>query len=200
MSHPSHVVFCLCSQWVGICWPRQGVRAQSPKLDRLRDIDGTAGGDFRHQLQGNNSKSSNPILFRVCCSYWSSIRNYLSQGHPFMESLWENRSLFYSIAATSGFIFAVALNLIPEFQSQFQMVHFPDDVGWMRLMNHLCCLRLFFLPFSLPHIPNFSLYSIIFIKSFERVRGLQLKNGEPNKTWPPVATEVTLQGTCMLRL
>jgi hypothetical protein len=46
-----------------------------------------------------------------------------------MESLWENRSLFYSIAATSGFIFAVALNLIPEFQSQFQMVHFPDDVG-----------------------------------------------------------------------
>jgi cation-transporting ATPase 13A1 len=53
------------------------------------------------------------------------------RGHPFMESLWENRSLFYSIAATSGFIFAVALNLIPEFQSQFQMVHFPDDFRWL---------------------------------------------------------------------
>ncbi|XP_023336955.1 manganese-transporting ATPase 13A1 isoform X2 [Eurytemora carolleeae] len=49
------------------------------------------------------------------------------RGHPFMESLTENRSLLYSLAGAGGFVVMLALGLLPEFAEQFSIINFTDD-------------------------------------------------------------------------
>nr|CAG4651569.1 EOG090X00J5 [Triops cancriformis] len=50
------------------------------------------------------------------------------RGHPYMESLIENRALFYSLIGTSGAILALALGIVPEFAAEFSIVEFPAEV------------------------------------------------------------------------
>jgi len=49
------------------------------------------------------------------------------RGHPFMESLLENRPLLYSLAGAGGFVVMLALGWLPEFSNQFSIVDFPDE-------------------------------------------------------------------------
>lgn len=49
------------------------------------------------------------------------------RGHPFMESLTENRSLLYSLAGAGGFVVMLALGWLPEFSEQFSIVDFSDE-------------------------------------------------------------------------
>jgi len=49
------------------------------------------------------------------------------RGHPFMESLVENRPLLYSLAGAGGFVVMLALGWLPEFSSQMSIVDFPDE-------------------------------------------------------------------------
>merc|ERR1719187_611261 len=49
------------------------------------------------------------------------------RGHPFMESLTENRSLLYSLAGAGGFVVMLALGWLPEFSEQFSIVDFPAE-------------------------------------------------------------------------
>jgi len=49
------------------------------------------------------------------------------RGHPFMESLTENRSLLYSLAGAGGFVVMLALGWLPEFSDQFSIVDFSDE-------------------------------------------------------------------------
>jgi len=49
------------------------------------------------------------------------------RGHPFMESLTENRSLLYSLAGAGGFVVMLALGWLPEFSEQFSVVDFPAE-------------------------------------------------------------------------
>lgn len=50
------------------------------------------------------------------------------KGHPFMESLKENKPLLYSIIFSAGAVFVLAGRLMPEFSDQFQIVEFGDEV------------------------------------------------------------------------
>lgn len=50
------------------------------------------------------------------------------KGHPFMESLKENKPLLYSIIFSAGAVFVLAGRLMPEFSDQFQIVEFSDEV------------------------------------------------------------------------
>jgi len=50
------------------------------------------------------------------------------RGHPFMESLTENKALLYSLMSTAGFIAMLVLGWIPELCEQFGVVDFPDEV------------------------------------------------------------------------
>merc|ERR1711936_656117 len=43
------------------------------------------------------------------------------RGHPFMESLVENRPLLYSLAGAGGFVVMLALGWLPEFSNQFSI-------------------------------------------------------------------------------
>lgn len=50
------------------------------------------------------------------------------QGHPFMESLRDNKALFYSIGISGSVLLALASGLVPELSAQFELVEFPSEV------------------------------------------------------------------------
>jgi cation-transporting ATPase 13A1 len=50
------------------------------------------------------------------------------KGHPFMESLKENKPLLYSILFSASAVAVLACRLLPEFSDQFQIVEFPEEV------------------------------------------------------------------------
>lgn len=47
------------------------------------------------------------------------------KGHPFMESLLENKALLYSLLASGGFILCMITGSVPEINQQFEIVSFP---------------------------------------------------------------------------
>lgn len=49
------------------------------------------------------------------------------RGHPFMESLTENKALLYSVMGSSASILALALGIFPEIAYQFEIVDFPGQ-------------------------------------------------------------------------
>lgn len=71
----------------------------------------------------------NSTVYLICMGLQVSTFAVNYKGHPFMESLRENRLLMYSILASSGVVLCLALNLIPDIQSAFQIIDFPDDVS-----------------------------------------------------------------------
>ncbi|XP_042234458.1 endoplasmic reticulum transmembrane helix translocase-like [Homarus americanus] len=53
------------------------------------------------------------------------------RGHPFMESLLENKALLYSLMGSGGVVLALSLGVIPEFAEQFEIVDFPSEYRFM---------------------------------------------------------------------
>lgn len=52
----------------------------------------------------------------------------VQQGHPFMESLSENRPLLWSIALSGLAIVGLLTGSSPEFNEQFALVEIPTEV------------------------------------------------------------------------
>ncbi|XP_065339306.1 endoplasmic reticulum transmembrane helix translocase [Cloeon dipterum] len=59
------------------------------------------------------------------------------RGRPFMESLSENKSLLYSLFGSGAAVLALAMGLVPDFASQFEIVDFPPDFRAV-LLQVLC--------------------------------------------------------------
>ncbi|XP_063229452.1 endoplasmic reticulum transmembrane helix translocase isoform X2 [Bacillus rossius redtenbacheri] len=49
------------------------------------------------------------------------------RGHPYMESLMENKALLYSIVGSAGAILALAMGIFPDMAYQFEIVNFPTE-------------------------------------------------------------------------
>jgi cation-transporting ATPase 13A1 len=49
------------------------------------------------------------------------------RGHPFMESLWENKMLRNSLGVAFGVVLLLAGNLLPDLSLWFELVDFPDQ-------------------------------------------------------------------------
>lgn len=49
------------------------------------------------------------------------------KGHPFMESLWENKPLLYSLFGSAAAIVALTSGMLPDLATQFEIVEFPPD-------------------------------------------------------------------------
>ena len=68
----------------------------------------------------------------LCKEYISIIINELAissfQGHPFMESLRENKPLLYSVCGSSFVIFSLAAGWLPDVAAQFEIIDFPPEV------------------------------------------------------------------------
>ena len=89
----------------------------------------------------------NSTVYLICMGLQVSTFAVNYKGHPFMESLRENRLLMYSILASSGVVLCLALNLVPDIQSAFQIIDFPDDVS--RIIKGLILIN-FSSPFLVP--------------------------------------------------
>lgn len=83
----------------------------------------------------------NSTVYLICMGLQVSTFAVNYKGHPYMESLRENKMLMYSILASSGVVLSLALNLIPDLQSAFQIIDFPDDVS-VTTCNRICILNL----------------------------------------------------------
>lgn len=71
----------------------------------------------------------NSTVYLICMGLQVSTFAVNYKGHPYMESLRENKMLMYSIMASSGVVLSLALNLVSDLQSTFQIIDFPDDVS-----------------------------------------------------------------------
>ncbi|KAG5676251.1 hypothetical protein PVAND_006100 [Polypedilum vanderplanki] len=69
----------------------------------------------------------NSTVYLICMGLQVSTFAVNYKGRPFMESLRENRLLMYSILSSSAVVMCLALNLVPDLQSAFQIIDFPDD-------------------------------------------------------------------------
>lgn len=49
------------------------------------------------------------------------------RGHPFMESLKENRALLYSLVCTGSFILCLAVGAMPDVNQEFGIVDFDSE-------------------------------------------------------------------------
>jgi manganese-transporting P-type ATPase len=70
----------------------------------------------------------NSTVYLICMGLQVSTFAVNYKGHPYMESLRENKMLMYSILSSSGVVLCLALNLVPDLQSAFQIIDFPSDV------------------------------------------------------------------------
>lgn len=49
------------------------------------------------------------------------------RGHPFIESLLENKALLYSLMCSGGAVFSLASGFMPEMSEKFELVPLPTD-------------------------------------------------------------------------
>ena len=67
----------------------------------------------------------------LCCSQSFVFHTHilLFQGEPFMESLFNNKPLLYSLAVSGSAIVALASGVVPELCEQFELVPLPTEVS-----------------------------------------------------------------------
>lgn len=53
------------------------------------------------------------------------------QGLPFRESLFQNKSLFYSLASVSSIAILAGLEVSEDLNEWMQLVKFPDEVFFL---------------------------------------------------------------------
>ncbi|XP_065358266.1 endoplasmic reticulum transmembrane helix translocase [Calliphora vicina] len=69
----------------------------------------------------------NSTVYIICLALQVSTFAVNYKGHPFMESLRENRLLLYSILVSTGLVVMLALGLSSDLTNTFEIVDFPSD-------------------------------------------------------------------------
>lgn len=75
----------------------------------------------------------NSTVYIICLALQVSTFAVNHKGHPFMESLRENKLLMYAIAASSSVVVLLSTGLSNELNATFEIIEFPEDV---RLIIH----------------------------------------------------------------
>ena len=70
----------------------------------------------------------NSTVYIISLSLQVSTFAINHKGHPFMESLKENKALLYSIIFSASAAVGLACRTFPDLNEQFQIVDFPDEV------------------------------------------------------------------------
>ena len=76
----------------------------------------------------------NTAIFLLSASQQLSTFAVNYQGHPFMQSIRENKGLFICLLATFGIAASCVLQISPEFNTSFDLVLLPDSVANNMLM------------------------------------------------------------------
>ncbi|XP_013793364.1 manganese-transporting ATPase 13A1-like [Limulus polyphemus] len=72
-----------------------------------------------------NLLNSTVYIISVALQVSTFAINY--RGHPFMESLTENKPLMYSLGISGLAILVLVKGMMPDFSNQFEIVEFPKD-------------------------------------------------------------------------
>ena len=75
----------------------------------------------------------NSTVYIISLSLQVSTFAINHKGHPFMESLKENKPLLYSIIFSASAAVGLACRTFPDLNEQFQIVDFPSDVNFSYL-------------------------------------------------------------------
>ena len=68
------------------------------------------------------------------------------KGHPFMESITQNRPFFYSMVFSGTAVVIITLGLMPELNDQFEIVSIPPEVFlFHNSIWHVLYLKCFYL-------------------------------------------------------
>lgn len=76
----------------------------------------------------------NSTVYIICMALQVSTFAVNYKGHPFMESLRENRLLMYSIMASVTVVICLTLGIPSDILSTFEIIEFPEDVSYTRLL------------------------------------------------------------------
>lgn len=71
----------------------------------------------------------NSTVYIICLALQVSTFAVNHKGHPFMESLRENKLLMYAIMASSAVVVMLTSGLSDELNSTFEIIAFPEDVS-----------------------------------------------------------------------
>ncbi|XP_074654024.1 endoplasmic reticulum transmembrane helix translocase-like [Tubulanus polymorphus] len=69
----------------------------------------------------------NSVVYLISMTMQVSTFAVNYRGHPFMESLTENKPLLYSLLCSGSAVIALASGFIPELAQQFEIVELPTD-------------------------------------------------------------------------
>jgi len=69
----------------------------------------------------------NSAVFLISAAMQVTTFGVNYQGHPFMESMRENKGLFYCLVAMGGFTLFLAAEMDPSVNEAFQLVSFPPE-------------------------------------------------------------------------
>ncbi|KAL5483774.1 hypothetical protein EMCRGX_G020188 [Ephydatia muelleri] len=72
-----------------------------------------------------NVTNSTVYLISMVMQLSNFAVNY--KGHPFMESLRENKALLYSLLVSAAVVFVLALGVLPDLSASLQIVNFTDE-------------------------------------------------------------------------
>lgn len=71
---------------------------------------------------------------------------HFKQGHPFMESLTENKALLYSLMTSGGAIICLTCGILPDVSAQFELEELTPEVPQSPLLLNLYSSLLIFYP------------------------------------------------------
>jgi len=69
----------------------------------------------------------NSAVFLISTTMHVSTFAVNYRGHPFMQSLWENKPLLYCLSVVGGITALAASQLSPEFTTMLELVPFDDE-------------------------------------------------------------------------
>lgn len=64
----------------------------------------------------------------IICTLRFNYFHFITQGHPYMESLSQNKSLLYGFIGIAAVILGLC-GFVPDLAAQFEIVEFPNDVS-----------------------------------------------------------------------
>lgn len=114
--------------FIALIYLVQQAKLRTPEEELRKAIEANyLSEDEQEQIFKPNIVNSTVYIISMALQIATFAINY--RGMPYMESLRQNKALMYSIVGSGGTVLALALGLVPELATQFEIIDFPSDVS-----------------------------------------------------------------------
>lgn len=110
--------------FVSLIYLVQEANARAPPREGKIKLNVDLGPEEKEEFVPNIVNST---VYIICMALQVSTFAVNYKGHPFMESLRENRLLLYSILASVGIVVCLTLGIPSDILTTFEIIEFPDD-------------------------------------------------------------------------